>query len=382
MVQAFPYASPIKWHLAHTTWFFETFVAEALGAKPEREDWGRYFNSYYEGLGRPYPQSKRGLLSRPALSEVLAYRRRVDDAVLEGLEQMGQRSLAPELETLLLTGIAHEEQHQELILTDALANFSLHPQAPALFSGELPKAQAPSQEPWLAFDHRIVRLGADGTRFCFDNEMPVHECIVYPFELSRTLVTNAQMQEFISDRGYQRPELWLSRGMEWVRQSGAQHPRYWRKGASGWMQWSLYGEQPLDPHAPVVHINGYEAEALATYLGARLPTEAEWELAANAGPGPEQARWLGEGMVMPTQPRAGVYGEVWNWTRSSYLPYPGFEPRAGAVGEYNGKFMSDAWVLRGGSCATPPGHLRASYRNFFHPAHTWQFSGLRLARDR
>lgn len=380
MVQSFDYASPTKWHLAHTTWFFDTFVLRPHFRFAEKRDWGHLFNSYYEGLGRPHCRAHRGVLSRPALSEILDYRQRVDEAVLEGL---GSKSADdPQMLALLELGIAHEEQHQELMLTDILANLSLHPEGPQIFPDRVEHRPEPRQvgAAWRSFEGGRVRIGAT-EGFYFDHEGPQHDCIVHPFELAQGLVSNAQMLEFIQDGGYRRPELWLAQGIDWARRTGAAHPRYWRKRGERWLEWTLYGEQPLDPSAPVVHINAYEADALASYLKARLPTETEWEHAARQGPGPESARWLGTGPVRPQQNSRSLYGEVWNWTRSAYLPYPGYRPQAGAVGEYNGKFMADQWVLRGGSCASPPGHLRASYRNFFAPQHNWQFSGLRLARD-
>lgn len=380
MVQAFAYASPAKWHLAHTTWFFETFVSRPFCDWTEARDWGRLFNSYYEGLGQPHPQALRGILSRPSLKEVLGYRRRVDDAILATLERQCNAGTPSAMQEMLCLGIAHEEQHQELILTDMLANFSLHPDAPSIL-GELKIASAdPGSGQWLEIDKSTVEIGAR-SGFCFDHELPSHDCIVQPFAIAKDLVRNAAMLSFIEEGGYARPEFWLSAGMAWVREQGRVHPRYWRKRDSGWVQWTLYGEQPIDPHAPLCHVSGYEAEALASFLGARLPTEVEWEHAAKQCRGPEAAQWVGQGPVMPVQAQDCFFGGVWNWTRSAYLPYPGFRPREGAVGEYNGKFMSDGWVLRGGSCASVPGHLRASYRNFFAPAHTWQYSGLRLARD-
>lgn len=385
MVQAFVYASPSKWHLAHTTWFFDTFVAQRFELGPQARvggrDWSLLFNSYYESLGDPHPQGRRGLLSRPSLQEVMAYRRQIDAMILEALHKVGEEPVPSQIQAMLLMGINHEEQHQELILTDLLANFSLHPEGPALFAGHDDTGQGHVEKGWLDYERATVPIGAQ-EGFCFDHELPRHDCIVHPFALAKTLVSNAEMQAFIDDKGYERPELWLSEGIRWVREHKVQHPRYWRKREGQWFQWTLYGERALEPRAPVVHLSGYEADALATYLGARLPTEFEWEHAASKGPGPAQARWLGEGLVMPRAGQSSLFGEAWVWTRSAFLPYPGFRARAGAVGEYNGKFMSDRWVLRGGSCASPPGHLRASYRNFFHPAQNWQFSGLRLAQDR
>lgn len=380
MVQCFDYASPTKWHLAHTSWFFDTFVLRPYCGFREARDWGRLFNSYYEVLGRPHCRAYRGVLSRPSLSEILDYRQRVDEAISKGLQAPSGDN--PEMLTLLELGIAHEEQHQELMLTDILANLSLHPEGPAIFPGSAEQAPGSSRfkEAWRAFEGGCVRIGAK-EGFYFDHEGPQHDCIVHPFELAQGLVSNAQMLEFIQDGGYRRPEFWLAQGIDWVRRCGATHPRYWRKREGRWLEWTLYGERPLNPGAPLVHVNAYEADALASYLKARLPTEMEWEYAALQGPGPQSARWLGEGPVRPRQNSESLYGEVWNWTRSAYLPYPGYRPRPGAVGEYNGKFMADQWVLRGGSCASPPGHLRASYRNFFAPQHNWQFSGLRLARD-
>lgn len=381
-IQAFPYASPTKWHLAHTTWFFETFILGRWAPEraPRHAGYDVLFNSYYEGVGARFSRPHRGLLSRPRLDEVLAWRAEVDAAMADLLAGPAD----PELRALLELGCAHEEQHQELMLTDILANLSVNPLSPA-WRDEDPAASAPGPAPrWVSFDGGLVEVGHDGEGFAFDNEGPRHRVFLEDFALRNTLVTNAEVVAFIEDGGYATARHWLSDGIAWVREHGIEAPRYWRRAPDGsWRHFTLYGERPLDLAAPVTHISAYEADAIATWMGARLPTEFEFELAARrAGGDPGGA----DGPVLPRSgPEcagglAGMWGEVWAWTRSAYAPYPGYRPAAGAVGEYNGKFMANQWVLRGGSCATAPGHTRASYRNFFYLPERWQFTGLRLAR--
>ena len=384
-VQGPEYASPTKWHLAHTTWFFDAFVLQgALGAESSAPStWATLFNSYYEAMGPRHPRPQRGMLSRPGLQEVLAWRDRVD----QRMEPVLQAPLAPALSGLLELGLAHEEQHQELILTDILANFACNPLEPA-WDTQPPGASAPAPAyQWLAFDGGLVQVGTDGPGFHFDNESPAHRCYLAPFALRNTLVDNGEVLGFVQEGGYREPSLWLSDGMDHVRALGLEHPWGWRREPDGtWSCMGLHGRHALDLHAPAVHLSAYEADAIATWLGARLPTEQEWEHAAlSRGGSPQEGRWQGSGPATPRTGTAcgdfdGLWGEVWQWTRSAYLPYPGYRPFPGAVGEYNGKFMSGQWVLRGGSCITPPGHVRPTYRNFFQPHHTWQFSGLRLAR--
>jgi ergothioneine biosynthesis protein EgtB len=363
-VQAMPEASPTKWHLAHTTWFFEAVVLQPLapGYRPFDERFSKLFNSYYESLGPRHPRPQRGLLTRPALAEVHAYRAAVDAAVLDfaaSADFATWTAAAP----LLALGLQHEQQHQELLLTDILCTLSLNPLQPAMHAAA-PPAVAAAPSGWVQVaggDCDIGHGGAAGAGFAFDNETPRHAVRLQPFAIGRRLVTNAEYQAFVDDGGYRRPALWLSDGWAAVQAQGWCEPLYWRDGGA---EFTLHGEQPRQPEAPVRHLSFFEAAAYAEWAGARLPTEFEWEAAATGA-----------------TPLAQLHGQVWQWTRSSYDPYPRFRPWAGAVGEYNGKFMVGQMVLRGSSQATPPGHARLTYRNFFPPAARWQFSGLRLARD-
>jgi ergothioneine biosynthesis protein EgtB len=358
-LQSMPDASPAKWHLAHTTWFFETLVLQPQlpGYQVFDERWPRLFNSYYESLGPRHARPQRGLLSRPGLSEVKAYRTHVDAALADLLPQAG-----PEVLTLIELGCHHEQQHQELLLTDILHAFSCNPLLPAY--GPAPPAPAPAvQARWLSHAGGIAEVGHAGARFAFDNEGPRHAVLLQPFEIASRLVTCGDYADFIAAGGYREPLLWLSDGWAQVQAQGWQRPAYWLEDGR---VFGLHGAQPLDANAPVSQLTFYEACAFAEWAGARLPTEFEWE--------------AGSGLKGFEQAHDPAWG-AWQWTRSSYAPYPGFKPAAGAVGEYNGKFMVGQQVLRGGSLATPAGHTRPSYRNFFPPAARWQFSGLRLARD-
>jgi ergothioneine biosynthesis protein EgtB len=360
-VQSMPDASPTKWHLAHTTWFFEAVVlaAHAPGYRPFDGRFSRLFNSYYESLGPRHPRPQRGLLTRPSLAEVHVYRAAVDAAVqafIAGADADTWRAAAP----LLELGLQHEQQHQELLLTDILHALSLNPLQPAVRSGEPPRTAA-AEAGWLALPGGEVAVGHGGRGFAFDNETPQHAVRLAPFAIGRRLVTNGEYAAFIDDGGYRRPGLWLSDGWAVVQAHGWDAPLYWREGGA---EFGLHGLQPRAADEPVRHLSFYEAAAYAEWAGARLPTEFEWEAAAGAAPPPAQ-----------------LFGAAWQWTRSSYDPYPRYRPWAGAVGEYNGKFMVGQLVLRGSSAATPAGHSRPSYRNFFPPAARWQFSGLRLARD-
>ena len=361
-VQAMPDASPTKWHLAHTSWFFEVVVlaAHAPGFRPHDERYAKLFNSYYESLGPRHPRPQRGLLTRPALDEVRVYRRAVDRAMLEFIAAADAdtwRAAAP----LVELGLQHEQQHQELIQTDILAALALNPLAPAANVG-VPLEVDAAPAGWLPQPGGTVEIGHPGEGgFAFDNETPRHRVLLQPFAIGRRLVTNAEYQAFVDDGGYRRPTLWLSDGWAQVQALGWSAPLYWREGG---IEFTLHGERPRRADDPVRHLSFFEAAAYAEWAGARLPTEFEWEAAAAAA-----------------EPPAQCFGLAWQWTRSAYEPYPRFRPWTGAVGEYNGKFMVGQIVLRGSSSATPPGHARLGYRNFFPPAARWQFSGLRLAKD-
>ncbi|MBV9839942.1 MAG: ergothioneine biosynthesis protein EgtB [Sphingomonadaceae bacterium] len=382
--QPMPDASPAKWHLAHTTWFFETFVLRdhAAGYRLFDERWPFLFNSYYEGEGARIARARRGMLTRPAVDEVLAYRAHVDAALAAVLHD-----LAPEVRDLVTLGCHHEEQHQELLLTDALALFAENPLAPAMWEpAPAVLASSPSAIRWIEGRAGIVAIGHQGEDFAFDCEGPRHETLLRGHALADRLVTNGEWQAFIADGGYRTPSLWLSDGWAWVQAEQIAAPLYWRTIDGQPQHFGLDGLRPLDPAAPVSHISHFEADAYAHWAGARLPTEAEWETAA-ASLDPAAGNQLDRAAAPhPQAPEAGaglrqMFGDVWEWTGSAYLPYPGFRPAAGAVGEYNGKFMSGQSVLRGASCATPRRHSRASYRNFFYPHQRWQFTGLRLAKD-
>jgi ergothioneine biosynthesis protein EgtB len=382
-VQPDPDASPAKWHLAHTSWFFETFVLRdhvpGYGLFDER--WSYLFNSYYEGEGERHPRPRRGMLTRPSLSEVLVYRDHVDEALAAAMPLLPAHA-----RELVELGLNHEQQHQELMLMDMLALFAENPLAPALWERPAPAPQPAPQIGGIASRGGIAEIGHSGTGFAFDCEGPRHQQLLRPYELADRLVTNGEWLRFLEAGGYDRPEHWLADGWAWVRDKGIEAPLYWRREGEGWQRFGLDGLHPVDPAEPVCHISYYEADAFARWAEARLPTEAEWEAIA-AGLDPEQGNFLDEaGPVRPrvAPPGSGprqMFGDVWEWTMSPFAPYPGFKPAEGTVGEYNGKFMCSQFALRGGSCATPRGHVRASYRNFFYPYQRWQYSGLRLARD-
>ena len=373
-IQPFADASPAKWHLAHTSWFFETFVLRdhAPGYRPFDERFAYLFNSYYEGEGPRHPRPRRGMLSRPSLDDIRAYRAHVDESLLAALP-----SLPPAALDLVELGINHEQQHQELFLTDILATFAQNPLEPAY--GELGRGACHAPEPLAFFDGRTgpVEIGARGDGFAFDCERPRHSVILHPHAIANRPVTNGEWRQFMADGGYDTPTLWLSDGWDWARREEIRSPGYWREDGT---QFTLGGRREIDWAAPVAHVSYFEADAFARWAGARLPAEAEWEDFASSAD-PNLGNQLdGAGAVVPGPP-GDIFGDVWEWTRSAFAPYPGFAPASGAVGEYNGKFMCSQFVLKGASCATPRGHSRASYRNFFPPHARWQFTGLRLARD-
>ena len=381
-------ASPTKWHLAHTTWFFETFVLEA--AAPGYRVFDRHFrvlfNSYYQSVGEQHPRPRRGLLTRPSLERVWEYRRRVDTLLNELL---GGDTLAPELLAAVEIGLHHEQQHQELMLTDLKHLFAANPTDPVYLEVSAPGAgRTQAAASWASFPGGVERIGHDGEGFAFDNEGPRHRVVVEPYLLSTRLVTVAEYLAFMADGGYTTPTLWLSDGWSAAQQRGWRAPLYWRERDGVWEEFTLSGRRAPRPDAPICHVSYYEADAYARWAGARLPSEAEWELAA--GQSLKEGNFLESGLLQP-RPYAGplaakqpaqLFGDVWEWTQSAYCAYPGYRPPAGALGEYNGKFMSGQMVLRGGSCVTARSHIRATYRNFFPPDARWQFSGIRLAKDR
>jgi ergothioneine biosynthesis protein EgtB len=382
-IQSMPDASPVKWHLAHTSWFFETFVLT-----PSHGSYAPYdpafrvlFNSYYNAVGDKHPRPQRGLLSRPSLEEVQAYRKHVDRAMTELLAGAG---LAPAPLDLVELGLNHEQQHQELILTDVKHMLSCNPLKPAYGALRNDTTKA-SPAGWVEFDERLAEIGHAPPGFAFDNETPRHREFITGFALSTRPVSNGEYVAFMADGGYRRPELWLSEGWDWVTANGIAAPGYWEPNDDEWRYFTLDGMVALEPHAPVCHVSLYEADAYARWAGARLPTEAEWEIAA--ADLPIEGNFAEDRWLRPRAPSNApsslkqMFGDVWEWTQSAYAPYPGFRPPPGAVGEYNGKFMCNQYVLRGGSCASPRSHIRASYRNFFPAPARWQFTGFRLARD-
>ena len=388
-VQSMPDASPVKWHLAHVTWFFETFVLERFesGFAPFDPSFRVLFNSYYQAVGEQSLRAQRGLILRPTLEGVHAYRSQVDARMAALLESRGAE---PELIALVTLGLHHEQQHQELLLTDIKHALSRDPShAPYAHRRPVGPAQATTLR-WFGFDGGLVEHGHDAAldgRFCFDNETPRHRSHVGPFELASRPVSQGDWIAFMDDGGYRRPELWLSLGWDWVRAGARAAPLYWQQRDGRWLSHTLQGLAEIDPHTPACHLSYFEADAYARWAGARLPTEVEWELAARSAD--IRAGHFADRGVFHPLPAAldaaaapvQLFGDVWEWTGSAYLSYPRFRPWPGAVGEYNGKFMCNQFVLRGGSCATPAGHVRASYRNFFPPEAQWQFSGVRLARD-
>lgn len=387
-VQSMPDASPTKWHLAHTTWFFETFILapRAPAYDPFDPDYGYLFNSYYDAVGDRHPRPERGLLTRPALAEIHRYRAYADEAMARFIETAPDaiwRDVAP----LVELGLHHEEQHQELILMDIKHLFSMNALKPAYRAYAPHEARSAAPMGWKSFESGLYEIGHDGAGFAFDNESPRHKVWLEPFRLADRLVTNAEYCAFIEDGGYERPELWLADGWAAVRAEGWTAPLYWRRAEDGWRVFTLAGEQPMNTVEPVSHVSYYEADAYARWAGRRLASEAEWEIAAARLPAGAVAgnfRESGALHPLPARPAPGLkqmFGDLWEWTQSPYTPYPGFRPAAGAVGEYNGKFMSGQMTLRGGAAVTPAAHIRATYRNFFPPGARWAFTGIRLADD-
>ena len=385
-IQSMTEASPAKWHLAHTTWFFETFILSRHD--PQRAPFDAafrvLFNSYYNAVGDRHPRPQRGLLSRPGLAEVLAYRDQVDHEMSVLLES---DALAPDLRALVELGLHHEQQHQELMLTDMKHLLSCNPTRPA-FQKTWPLTPIhAARRRWLPIAGGLKEIGHRSAGFAFDNEQPRHKVWIEPFQIASLPITHGEVVDFIEDGGYRRPELWLSLGWDTVVARQWSAPLYWEKRGSRWFTFTLHGVAPVERNTPACHLSFFEADAIARWAGARLPTEAEWECAA-AGVALE-GNFLESGALHPLALReapsedspAQMFGDVWEWTRSDYAPYPGFRAAEGAVGEYNGKFMCNQYVLRGGSCATPASHIRATYRNFFPADARWQFSGVRLARD-
>ncbi len=390
VVQSMTDASPAKWHRAHVTWFFETLILIPLarGYEPFDEQFVYLFNSYYDSVGDRHPRPERGMLTRPAAAEIADYRRHVDDAMAAFIAaaDSGTWDVAGPLAVL---GLNHEQQHQELLLMDILHAFSRNPVNPAYQAYRASPARKAPALSWFEYAGGVVEIGHAGAGFAFDNEGPRHKVFAAPFRLASRLVTNAEWKAFMADGGYGRPELWLSDGWAAVQQEGWSAPLYWRQTGDrddSWMAMSLSGLQQINDQASVCHVSLYEADAYARWADKRLPTEAEWEIAAQ--PLPVEGNYQGNGLLRSAPaPGAGgdtpeqMFGDVWEWTQSPYGPYPGFKPVAGAVGEYNGKFMSNQMVLRGGACITPDGHTRPTYRNFFYPHMRWLFSGVRLADD-
>lgn len=380
-VQSMEDASPAKWHLAHTSWFFETFVLRDFVGGYALYD-ARFpflFNSYYEAEGKRHARARRGMVTRPSLEEILAYRAHVDAALAAALPDLPKAA-----QDLVALGCQHEQQHQELLVTDIVHLMAQNPVEPAIWA---PPRKVPVAMPgpvgWIEGARGIVEIGYDGEGFAFDAEGPRHAVLLGAHALADRTVTNGEWAAFIADGGYAEPRHWLSDGWAWVQRERIAAPLYWERADGGWTRFGLDGRRAIDPAAPVTHVSFYEADAYASWAGARLPTEAEWEAAA-ASHDPAGGNQMD--MAGPVEPRPATggpafFGDVWEWTGSAFRPYPGFRAVEGAVGEYNGKFMSGQCVLRGGSCATPRGHMRASYRNFFYPHQRWQFTGVRLAKD-
>ncbi|WP_347550161.1 ergothioneine biosynthesis protein EgtB [Pseudalkalibacillus hwajinpoensis] len=387
-IQAIPDVSPPKWHMAHTTWFYETFILKAYKENyiSYHKEFDYLFNSYYESVGSYFPRSSRGLLSRPSIDKVRNYRRDVDEEIVSLLTNLDEKKLK-EVAKLIEIGLNHEQQHQELILTDVKYNFSINPLKPVYRERDTMNSDESSPMDWVSFDGGLVEVGVneeDG--FSFDNERPVHKVWLEPFKLATRTVTNGEYLAFMEDGAYGRPEFWLSDGWATVNDQGWKSPLHWEKKDGEWFQFTLHGLVPVNLNEPVTHVSYYEAEAYASWAGKRLPSETEWEVAVRdqpiSGNFVEDANYHPIASLKEDEGQIKkAYGDVWEWTKSPYMPYPGNKPLDGALGEYNAKFMSSQMILRGGSCATSQTHIRASYRNFFGPDKRWQFTGIRLAGD-
>lgn len=382
VIQTMPNVSPPKWHLAHVTWFFETFLLKpfSAGYREYAPEYAYLFNSYYQAVGDPYPRDRRGLLSRPGVEEIYRYRRHVDEAMQELITTVADGPEWEQVALRLMLGIQHEQQHQELLLTDIKHIFAMNPLRPRYAPVRLKESGSTLPLRWLPYAGGIHEIGHAGDEFHFDNEAPRHQALLQDYALGNRLVTNGEFLEFMEQDGYAKADLWLADGWNTVRREGWDAPLYWEKQGGSWHVMTLSGMQRVNPDEPVCHVSYYEADAYARWVGARLPSETELEYAlAQAA---VEGNFVESGCYHP-QPAHGeqtqLYGDVWEWTHSSYSAYPGYRPLAGALGEYNGKFMCNQFVLRGGSCATPHSHMRATYRNFFMPADRWQFTGIRLA---
>ena len=385
VVSSMPDVSPTKWHLAHTSWFFETFVLAPFDERyvTPNPKYAFLFNSYYVQAGERHCRAQRGLVTRPTVAEVFAYRAHVDAAMTSLIDRMAGDTAHP-AHAVIELGLHHEQQHQELLLTDIKHVFWTNPMRPAYSPRLRADRQNVESAGWRHVAAGIYRIGHEGEGFSFDNESPSHRVYVDDFKIADRLVTNGDYLAFIGDRGYHRPELWLSNGWATIREGNWEGPLYWEKSPDGWTEFSLAGTHPVDLSEPVCHVSYYEADAFARWAGARLPTEPEWEIAASDEPIEGAFVEARNFHPSPAPVREGLrqlYGDAWQWTQSAYTAYPGYQPAAGAIGEYNGKWMSDQWVLRGASCATPRSHARLTYRNFFPSDARWQFMGIRLASN-
>jgi ergothioneine biosynthesis protein EgtB len=386
VIQSIDDVSPPKWHLAHTTWFFETFILiPHKSYKPYNPVFHHLFNSYYQSIGSPYPRVRRGILSRPTVEQIYQYRHHVDAQLTTHIQHLSAESMNSILPTLIL-GLNHEQQHQELLLMDVKHNFSLDPSFPVYHEPHSTKMNAPIPMEFQIVNGGIVEIGHLNNEFCFDNELPRHEIILKPYTIANRLVTNAEYLEFIQAGGYEKPDWWLSDGWDCVQRNQWQAPLYWQHDHDKWSIFTLSGIQELNAAEPVSHISYYEADAYARWKNKRLPSEAEWEnFVATKNIRTSDGNFMEKNFFHPiaidkkSNQHQQFFGDLWEWTASAYLPYPGYKALEGALGEYNGKFMSNQFVLRGGSCVTPKSHIRASYRNFFQPDKRWQFSGIRLA---